>query len=67
MHRYELRQGDQVRRIERLIDEIDRAFAARDFDRLTQLGNRLATDSVIAKALDDAEDEQAPTGPARAA
>lgn len=71
MERQQLRYEDQVGRVASLIDEIARAYQARDFLRLTQLGNRLATDSVIAGALAKAEREEADgradDGPAQAA
>jgi hypothetical protein len=68
----QVRYGEQVGRVGSLVEEIKRAYEARDFARLTQLGNRLATDSVIAGALakeDEAEDGADPlaSGPARAA
>ncbi len=41
----------QAERIAVLLAEMEQAFAAEDFGRLAHLGNRLATDSVIARAL----------------
>lgn len=67
MHHSKLCYRDQVERVAGLIDDIERAFEARDFGRLIQLGNRLATDSVIAGALAKSELEERPNGPAKAA
>ena len=49
----ESRIKGQAERIAALLGEIEQAFRAEDFGRLAQLGNRLATDSVIAQALKD--------------
>jgi len=38
-------------RIATLVEEINKALGAGDFNRLANLGNRLATDGVIADAL----------------
>ncbi len=43
----------QAERIAVLLAEIEQAFAVEDFGRLAHLGNRLATDSIIARALKD--------------
>ena len=43
--------GATEQQIATMIDEIIWAYRRRDFDELSDLGNRLATQSVIAKAL----------------
>ena len=49
----------QVDRLQGLLRDIAVAFEARDFPTLMQLGNRLATDSVIAGALRTAKKDAA--------
>ena len=67
MRAQQLHYKAQVGRVANLVEEIRRAHDAHDFVKLVQLGNRLATDSVIAGALARDESERRKDGPAQAA
>ena len=45
----------QSLRLAKLVAEINRAMEIRDYARLVDLGNRLATDAIIAQALEGSD------------
>ena len=50
---------DEFQRLEDLVAEVGDALGARDYRRLTDLGNRLATQAVITNALSEKPSEAA--------
>lgn len=50
---------DEFHRLDDLVAEVQKALGARDYRRLTDLGNRLATQAVIANALSEKNSEAA--------